>query len=88
MRPDFMGPVTFNRIVRFMVDPRDERSMKDFYEVVGTDEGIFGCLGLLACEDICPKGVKLQDQLSTLRRKMGWSAVMSLFAKVMPVKQR
>jgi fumarate reductase iron-sulfur subunit len=88
MRPDFMGPVTFNRIVRFMVDPRDERSMREFYEVVGTDEGIFGCLGLLACEDICPKGVKLQDQLSALRRKMGWSAVMNLFGKVIPVKQR
>ncbi len=79
MREDFVGAVALNRIARFMLDPRDERSEKEYFEVVGTDEGIFGCMGLLACEDVCPKELPLQDQLGILRRKMGWSAVKQLF---------
>ncbi len=79
MREDFLGASALNRIARFMMDPRDERSSKEYFEVVGTDEGIFGCMGLLACEDVCPKNLPLQDQLGILRRKMGWQAVKHLF---------
>jgi fumarate reductase iron-sulfur subunit len=81
MRPDFLGAVALNRIARFMVDPRDHRSDQDYFEIVGTDEGIFGCMGLLGCEDVCPKNLPLQDQLGMMRRKMGWSAVKQLFGK-------
>jgi fumarate reductase iron-sulfur subunit len=81
MREDFIGAVAMNRIARFMMDPRDERSPNDYFEVIGTDEGIFGCMGLLACEDVCPKNIPLQDQLGMLRRKMGWTAIKHLFRK-------
>ena len=79
MREDFVGAVALNRIARFMMDPRDKRREKEYFEVIGTDEGIFGCMGILACEDVCPKDLPLQDQLGVLRRKMGWSAVKQLF---------
>ena len=82
IREDFMGAAALNRIARFMLDPRDERTENDYFEIIGTDEGIFGCMGLLACEDVCPKQLPLQDQLGILRRKMGWSAVKHLFKKV------
>ncbi|WP_456324530.1 fumarate reductase iron-sulfur subunit [Desulfonauticus submarinus] len=75
MRPDFLGAVALNRIARFILDPRDERTDKDYFEIVGTDQGIFGCMGLLACEDVCPKNIPLQDQLGYLRRKMGIAPV-------------
>jgi fumarate reductase iron-sulfur subunit len=81
MREDFLGAVALNRIARFMLDPRDERTEDEYFEIIGTDEGIFGCMGLLACEDICPKNLPLQDQLGILRRKMGWNAVKHLFTK-------
>jgi len=80
LRDDFLGAAALNRIARFMMDPRDQRSDNEYFEVIGTDEGIFGCMGLLACEDICPKELPLQDQLGMLRRKMGWNAVKHLFA--------
>jgi len=83
MRNDFLGAAALNRIARFIMDPRDQRSDNEYFEVIGTDEGIFGCMGLLACEDICPKELPLQDQLGILRRKMGWSAVKHLFAGFM-----
>ena len=81
MRPDFLGATGLNRIARFVIDPRDERTDRDYYEVVGSDEGIFGCMGLLACEDVCPKELPLQNQLGFLRRKMGITALKSIFRK-------
>ncbi len=82
MRDDFIGAVALNRIARFILDPRDERSELGYFEVVGTDEGIFGCMGLLACEDVCPKELPLQDQLGMLRRRMAWTGVKKLVGLV------
>ncbi|NJB68511.1 fumarate reductase iron-sulfur subunit [Desulfobaculum xiamenense] len=79
MRDDFLGAVALNRIARFVIDPRDERTEQDYFDVIGTDQGIFGCMGLLACEDVCPKHLPLQDQLGFLRRKMGLHAFKKLF---------
>jgi len=73
MRSDFLGAVALNRIARFIIDPRDQRTDKDYFDIVGNDQGIFGCMGLLACEDVCPKQLPLQDQLGFLRRRMALS---------------
>ena len=81
LRPDFMGAAALNRIARFRIDPRDERSDADFYELIGTDHGVFGCMGLLACEDVCPKQLPLQNQLGFLRRKMGITALKQIFKR-------
>ncbi len=81
MRPDFMGAAAVNRIARFAIDPRDERTDKEFFELIGSDAGVFGCMGLLACEDICPKNLPLQTQLAFIRRKMGITAIKQLVKK-------
>ncbi|MDD4952118.1 MAG: fumarate reductase iron-sulfur subunit [Desulfovibrionaceae bacterium] len=81
LRDDFLGAVALNRIARFAVDPRDERTDRDYYEIIGNDRGIFGCMGLLACEDVCPKNLPLQNQLGFLRRKMGITAIKTLFRR-------
>ncbi len=81
MRPDFMGAAALNRVARFVIDPRDERSEKDYFDIIGTDSGIFGCMGLLACEDVCPKNLPLQNQLGFLRRKMGISGLKQIFKR-------
>ena len=47
MREDFVGAVGLNKIARFRLDPRDTRSDEDFYELVGDDNGVFGCMSLL-----------------------------------------
>ncbi len=81
MRDDFLGAVALNRVARFLIDPRDERSEQQYYDIIGNDEGIFGCMGLLACEDVCPKHLPLQNQLGFLRRKMGITALKNIFKK-------
>jgi len=70
MRPDFVGAVGLNRIARFEADPLDERTDADFFELIGDDAGIFGCMTLMACEDHCPKHLPLQEKIAYMRRKM------------------
>jgi len=70
MRPNFIGAVGLNRVARFECDPHDNRTDEDFYELVGDDDGIFGCMSLLACEDNCPKHLPLQSKIAYMRRKL------------------
>ena len=70
MREDFVGAVGLNKIARFRLDPRDARTDADYYELVGDDNGVFGCMSLLACHDVCPKELPLQTQIAFVRRKM------------------
>jgi fumarate reductase iron-sulfur subunit len=70
MREDFVGAVGLNKIARLRLDPRDTRSDEDFYDVVGDDSGVFGCMSLLGCHDVCPKQLPLQTQIAFVRKKM------------------
>jgi fumarate reductase iron-sulfur subunit len=74
MREDFVGAVGLNQITRFRLDPRDERTDAEFYELVGNESGVFGCMTLLGCEDFCPKDLPLATQIAFLRRRMASSA--------------
>jgi fumarate reductase iron-sulfur subunit len=75
MRPDFLGAVGLNKVARFSLDPRDKRTDADMYELVGNDDGVFGCMSLLACNDLCPKELPLQSQIAYLRRRMARQGV-------------
>lgn len=70
MREDFVGAVGLNQVARFRLDPRDERNDGDFYELVGDESGVFGCMTLLGCEDLCPRDLPLAVQIAFLRRRM------------------
>ncbi|MDH5561324.1 MAG: fumarate reductase iron-sulfur subunit [Deltaproteobacteria bacterium] len=70
MRDDFLGAVGFMKVARFLMDTRDKRTEEDMYEIIGDDDGIFGCMSLMGCEDFCPKDLPHQHQIAYLRRKM------------------
>jgi succinate dehydrogenase iron-sulfur subunit len=70
MRDEFVGAVGLNQVGRFLLDPRDERSDPEFYELIGDDSGVFGCMTLLGCQDLCPKDLPLASQIAFLRRRM------------------
>ena len=44
MREEFAAVAGLNKIARFRLDPRDQRSDEDFYELIGDDNGVFGCM--------------------------------------------
>lgn len=75
MHEDFVGAVAINQMARFYIDPRDKRSNKDYYQVIGDESGVFGCMTLLACEDMCPKDLPLAQQLAYMRRAMVKAAI-------------
>ena len=70
MRENFVGAVGLNKVARYHLDPRDKRSDDEFYEMIGDEDGVFGCMTLLGCEDVCPKDLPLQSKIAYLRRMM------------------
>lgn len=78
MREDFIGATAINRLARFYIDPRDDRDAADFYDLIGDDNGVFGCMGLLACDNVCPKQIPLQDQLGIMRRMVALESVKAI----------
>lgn len=70
MREEFVGAVGLAQTARFRLDPRDQRDDQAYYELIGDDDGVFGCMSLLGCHDVCPKQLPLQTQIAFLRRKM------------------
>ena len=70
MKPDFIGAVGLNKMARYHLDPRDKRDDEDYYELVGDEDGVFGCMTLLGCQDVCPKDLPLQSKIAYMRRMM------------------
>ncbi|MEM0954721.1 MAG: fumarate reductase iron-sulfur subunit [Pseudomonadota bacterium] len=70
MREEFAGAVGLNKVARFALDPRDTRDDEALYTLVGDENGVFGCMSLLGCEDSCPKNLSLGTQIAWLRRRM------------------
>lgn len=78
MREDFIGATSINRMARFYIDPRDDRNAADYYDLIGDDSGVFGCMGLLACDNVCPKQIPLHDQLGIMRRMVTLESVKAI----------
>ena len=70
MNNDFVGAVGLNKVARYHLDPRDKRSEEEYYNLIGDEDGVFGCMSLLGCEDVCPKDLPLQSKIAYLRRMM------------------
>ena len=70
MRENFVGAVGMNKVARYQIDPRDKRSDEDYFNIIGDEDGVFGCMSLMGCEDVCPKELPLQSKIAYLRRKM------------------
>ena len=66
---EFAGPAGLNRIARFAMDPRDARDDDEWFEVISNENGVFGCIGMMACADVCPKELPLLEVYGYLRRK-------------------
>ncbi|GIU51968.1 MULTISPECIES: fumarate reductase iron-sulfur subunit [Shewanella] len=75
MKDTFVGAVGMMKIARFEMDSRDTRTAEDFYHVIGNQDGVFGCMTLLGCQDACPKDLPHMQQIAYLRRKMAQTIV-------------
>ena len=69
VNPEFLAGAGLNRVARFMMDPRDSRGDEEWYDIVASSEGVFGCVGMMACADVCPKELPLLEVYAYLRRR-------------------
>jgi len=65
----FMGASGCGKGLRFVLDPRneDKEAIKKLISVLASDEGLWGCHGIGACEKFCPKEINLLKQLGKAR---------------------
>lgn len=77
MREDYVGAAGLLRIARFVTDPRDNRDNPELFELIGDDQGVFGCIGLMGCDDLCPKDLPLATQIAYLRRRLAFASIRS-----------
>ena len=53
---------------------------------IGDDRGVFGCMGLLACDNVCLKQIPLQDQLGIMRRMATMESVRGILPEFLRKK--
>lgn len=70
------GEATFDSIISGIAQAQEYVLVQfymfhdDWFDVVSSEDGVFGCIGMMACHDVCPKELPLLEVYSYLRRKM------------------
>ena len=66
---NFIGATGCSKGLRFALDPRNDNkeAIEKLISVLATDEGLWGCHGIGACENFCPKEIGLLSHLSQSR---------------------
>jgi fumarate reductase iron-sulfur subunit len=72
LEPDFLGPAAIALAQRYNLDSRDEG---DRFDVLSTDEGVWGCTFVGECTSACPKHV---DPAEAIQRYKLTAAVRSV----------
>lgn len=67
----FIGASGCTKGLRFGLDPRNEekRAVDKLINILASDEGVWGCHGIGACENFCPKEIPLMKQMATSRKE-------------------
>ena len=68
--PGQVPPEVMPAVPLFVVGPL-ARSAEDFYHVIGDQDGLFGCMTLLGCQDNCPKDLPHMQQIARLCKQGG-----------------
>ncbi|MFD0664899.1 4Fe-4S dicluster domain-containing protein [Thermocatellispora tengchongensis] len=78
LEPDFLGPAAIALAQRYNLDSRDQG---DRFDLLATDEGVWGCTFVGECTSACPKHVdpaeaiqryKLTAALTSVRNLLPW----------------
>lgn len=69
---EFIGACGINKGLRFLLDPRNEKkeAIDKLIEKLASDKGLWGCSGVGACQNFCPKEIPLARQLANSRKNI------------------
>ena len=76
----YLGPAALAKLCRLVKDPRDRRPYESWSRI-NTQEGVWGCDTVYACNDVCPKDVRPADGILALRRMLFASEFKRLFKR-------
>jgi fumarate reductase iron-sulfur subunit len=68
---EFLGPAALTRAYCLVLDIRDRRRHERLREA-GSLRGCLGCHTLMACSEVCPKGLRPALAIQGLRRHLVW----------------
>lgn len=77
-RGTYLGPAALAKLYRFIKDPRDKRSFKNWSRV-DTEGGAWGCHTIFKCNEVCPKEVRPAHGIESLRRTLVVEKIKRLF---------
>lgn len=68
----FVSASGSQKVLRFLLDPRNKNkeAFEKLISILASDEGLWGCHGIGACENLCPKEIPLTKQLAESRKKI------------------
>lgn len=68
----FISASGSQKALRFLLDPRNKskEAVEKLISVLSSDEGLWGCHGVGACQNFCPKEIPLEKQLAESRREI------------------
>ncbi len=68
----FMAATGCGHGLRFALDPRntDKKAVKCLISALASDEGLWGCDGVGACQKFCPKELQLIPQMAETRKEI------------------
>jgi len=76
----YLGPIALAKLYRYIRDPRDRRSFKD-WQHVGNSSGLWGCDTVFRCNEVCPRQVNPAHALLALRRRYVWEKIKQILRK-------
>ncbi|MGB9006181.1 MAG: succinate dehydrogenase iron-sulfur subunit [Candidatus Aminicenantales bacterium] len=76
----YLGPAALAKLNRFVRDPRDRRSFRN-WAGVNAQGGVWSCDTVFRCNEACPRQVRPADGIESLRRRMVVEKIKRVFKK-------
>lgn len=67
---EYLGPASFNKAYRFIIDSRDEGAEEHLEAVNDEGTGIWRCHTILNCFEACPKKIDLTSSIGGMKVKL------------------
>ncbi|PSP72212.1 succinate dehydrogenase, partial [Halobacteriales archaeon QS_3_64_16] len=65
-----LGPAAINMAYRFVMDDREEETIKqDRLEIIEQEHGVWRCQTQFSCTEVCPKDIPLTEHIQELKRE-------------------
>lgn len=69
MHEDYLGPMSFLNIDRFVSDSRDG-ARQERLAIVNSENGVWRCHSVFNCQEVCPKDLNPTGSITSLKKEI------------------